>query len=155
MADGVGAAGSIWGLDLSWGMLRVSRQALRRHKGDLPIRLLQGDALVLPFRPEAFDAVVLSFTLESFGEAEMPQVLREAARVLRVGGRIGIVSLSSRHPGELVTRMYWWAHKAVPGIIDCRPIDPSERLKEAGFHIADEVERSMWGLRVAIVVAHR
>jgi demethylmenaquinone methyltransferase/2-methoxy-6-polyprenyl-1,4-benzoquinol methylase len=155
MAAEVGGGGSVWGLDLSRGMLRVCQRKLLKDRRGSSIRLVQGDGLKLPFRRNLFDVVVLSFTLELFGESEMPQVLREASRLMREKGRLGIVSLSNRHPGELATRAYWRAHRALPAIIDCRPIDAPGIVAASGYDLVEEVERLMWGLRVAILVAQK
>jgi ubiquinone/menaquinone biosynthesis C-methylase UbiE len=155
MAAAVGSAGRVWGLDLSGGMLRQCRRRLPADPENRFIRLTQADGLRLPFRPDAFDAVLLSFTLELFGDDEIPGVLRETARVLRSHGRVGVVSLSNRKPDELATRIYWRAHRAAPGLIDCRPINASETLRASGYALVEDVERSMWGLRVAVLVAQK
>jgi demethylmenaquinone methyltransferase/2-methoxy-6-polyprenyl-1,4-benzoquinol methylase len=155
MTTWVGEAGAVCGLDLSREMLRACQRGLSRDRRGLSARLVQGDGLQLPFRRNAFDVVVLSFTLELFGESEIPLVLQETARVMRSKGRIGVVSLSSRHPGELATRVYWRAHKALPSIIDCRPIDASGILAASGYELTEEVERSMWGLSVTVLVAQK
>jgi demethylmenaquinone methyltransferase/2-methoxy-6-polyprenyl-1,4-benzoquinol methylase len=155
VATWVGEGGAVCGLDLSREMLRACQRGLSRDRRGLSVRLVQGDGLQLPFRRNAFDVVVLSFTLELFGESEIPLVLQETARVMRGKGRIGVVSLSNRHPDELATRVYWWAHKALPGIIDCRPIDAPGILETHGYELIEEVERSMWGLRVTVLVAQK
>jgi demethylmenaquinone methyltransferase/2-methoxy-6-polyprenyl-1,4-benzoquinol methylase len=136
-------------------MLRVCRRRLLRNRQHSSIGLIQGDGLRLPFRAGAFDIVLMSFTLELFAEDEMPQVLQEAARVLRREGRLGIACLSSRHPGELATRAYWRVHRALPAIVDCRPIDAPALLGAHGYELTEEAERSMWGLRVAILVGRK
>jgi demethylmenaquinone methyltransferase/2-methoxy-6-polyprenyl-1,4-benzoquinol methylase len=46
----------------------------------------------LPFRDKAFDAVVISFGLRNV--ADVPQALREMARVVRPGGRLVICEFS-------------------------------------------------------------
>jgi ubiquinone/menaquinone biosynthesis C-methylase UbiE len=155
MAARVGGAGAVWGLDLSRGMLRVCQRKLLKDRRGSSIRLIQGDGLQLPFRQNLFDVVVLSFTLELFGESEMPRVLREASRLMREKGRLGIVSLSNQHPGELATRAYWRARRALPAILDCRPVDAPGIVAASGYDLVEEVERSMWGLRASILVARK
>jgi ubiquinone/menaquinone biosynthesis C-methylase UbiE len=155
MAARVGGAGAVWGLDLSRGMLRVCQRKLLHDRQRSSIRLVQGDGLQLPCRQDLFDVVLLSFTLELFSENEIPQVLQEVARVMRGKGRLGIVSLSDQYAGELATRAYWRAHQALPSLIDCRPIDAPALLKASGYELIEEVERSMWGLRVTILVARK
>lgn len=79
LADDVGHAGQVHGVDLSWGMMAVARRrvqsaALRN------VSLTIGDARALCFRSSVFDAVFMSFTLELFDGA-IPNVLVEVRRV--------------------------------------------------------------------------
>jgi ubiquinone/menaquinone biosynthesis C-methylase UbiE len=155
VASMLGQGGRVYGLDLSRRMLR---ECQRRLSGAAPpprVVLVQGDGARLPFQDHGFDAILLSFTLELFPERKMRQVLQEVARALRKDGRLGVVSLSNLHPEELPTRLYWHAHRAMPQLIDCRPIDAPGILCGQGFEIAEAEERSMWGLRVSIVVARK
>ena len=155
MAERVGSTGVVWGLDLSRRMLRVCVRGLRGRPEQHRIRPIQGDGLRLPCRANAFHALLLSFTLELFEEQESLLVLRETARVLRPGGRLGVVCLSNRHPDELATRLYWRAHRACPSLIDCRPIDAPAILEANGYRLVHTVERSMWGIRATVLVACR
>jgi ubiquinone/menaquinone biosynthesis C-methylase UbiE len=155
MAERVGRAGIVLGLDLSRGMQEVSQRALRRGHHESLVRLVQGDGLRLPFRSSVFNIVQMSFTLELFSEHEIPRILREAARVMCGEGRLGLVCLSSRDPAGFATRAYWQAHRAFPAIIDCRPIGAPDILAANGYEVTEAVERSMWGLRVSVLVARK
>lgn len=73
------------GLDLSAGMLRVGQEAARRTGIDVP--LLQADAGRLPLRDAVFDVVCSAYGAIPF-VADSAAVMREAARVLRPGGRL-------------------------------------------------------------------
>lgn len=75
------------GLDLTPAMLARARCKAAASK--LDIRLDVGDARRLPYGDAAFDAVVLHLILAVTPHPE--QVLAEAARVLRRGGRILIL----------------------------------------------------------------
>lgn len=87
------AAGARWlatqgaqvvALDLSAGMLRHARAAGART--GVPVPLVQGDALALPFPARTFDAVCTAFGAIPF-VADSATVMREVYRVLRPGGR--------------------------------------------------------------------
>lgn len=75
------------GLDLSGGMLRQSRQRLRA--AGLPPRLVQANALYLPFAPGSFESIVLTFAFSAMPDGD--GVLAEIARVLRPGGVLALV----------------------------------------------------------------
>ncbi|SCL23961.1 Methyltransferase domain-containing protein [Micromonospora inyonensis] len=90
---GCGAAAARWlatqgarpvALDLSAGMLRHAAQSADRSGVRVP--LVQADALALPFADAAFDTVCTAFGAIPF-VADSAAVMREAARVLRPGGR--------------------------------------------------------------------
>ena len=72
------------GIDASRTQLRAARRALGVERRDVP--LVRGDAEALPFRDGSFDLVFGDFGALTFGDPE--RILPEAARVLRVGGRL-------------------------------------------------------------------
>ena len=95
----------------------------------------------------------MSFTLELFEEADIPRVLAEVGRVLRPGGRLGVVSLASREPATPITEVYEWLHRHFPHFIDCRPIAAEALIQDAGFRIEKTLDMSIWGLPVVSVTA--
>ncbi len=151
LAEAVGGSGSVAGVDISEEMLRVARSRLEKAGLLEHVDLRLGDATSLPFDAEEYDAVFASFTLELFAPSEIPIVLKECRRVLRPGGRIGVVALAKKD--SMAVRIYEWAHAKFPDFIDCHPIFVSQVIEEAGFRVAETVEKSMWGLPVEIVVA--
>ena len=127
---------------------RAVRLGLDRRVG-----LAQGDALHLPFRPQSFDAVSMSFTLELFDTPEMPRVLAECCRVLRDGGRIGVVAISKEGAHGWVTGAYEWGHRRWPGVLDCRPIHAGRWLERAGLVVTQSAHTSIAGLGIEAVLA--
>lgn len=81
-------------LDLTRAM--ISRAAPRR--GRLDLHWVQGDSQRLPFRNESFDHVLMHLILAIVPDSR--SALREAARVLRTGGRIFVLDKFLRR-GEL------------------------------------------------------
>ena len=78
----VGPGGSVAGLDVNEGMLRVARRAAPG------IEWKQGRAEALPFADGEFDAVVCQFGLMFF--EDRAAAVREMVRVLRPGGRLAV-----------------------------------------------------------------
>ena len=72
------------GLDVSAGMLAHAVAAMRRD--DAPVPLVQAGAEHLPFADASFDLVCSAFGAIPF-VSDSARVMREAARVLRPGGR--------------------------------------------------------------------
>lgn len=160
LAESVGEQGNVFGVDLSQRMLaetriRVARSGLEacpERKRWARISLLCGDGANLPVKPASFDLLLMSFTLELFDTPEIPQVLSECKRVLRPGGRMGVVSLA-REPFNWPVRLYEWAHERWPSAVDCRPIYARQVVEQAGFAVAQVRREVMWGLPVEIVLA--
>ncbi len=71
------------GVDLSLGMLQAA-------KTDAP--LLQGDLLLLPIADQSVDAAVCGFALRNL--VDLQTFFDELARVVRPGGRIGLLDVS-------------------------------------------------------------
>lgn len=84
-------------VDTSAKMIEAAKVRLAPYKN---ARALAVDGAALPFRAGSFDDVLLFHTL-TYAE-EPARVLSECARVLRVGGRLTVLSLD-RHEHESVT----------------------------------------------------
>ncbi len=155
LAQAVGNSGRVYGLDLSEGMLNITRAKIEKADLSQRVTLIWGDGAKLPFQANCFDAIFMSFTLELFDTPEIPHVLQGCQQVLRPGGRICVVAMSKKGNANLATRLYEWAHRQFPKYVDCRPIFVQQSLVENDFQIAEEIEMSMWGLPVAIVLAKK
>ncbi|MCG6885999.1 MAG: methyltransferase domain-containing protein [Proteobacteria bacterium] len=77
------SGGKYTGLDVTPAMLRYAQRRIQHHQD---IRLQQGDVMALPFEDNHFDVVVMHLILAVVPEPV--QALREAARVLKPGGRV-------------------------------------------------------------------
>ena len=152
IGEAVTEGGSVSGVDLSWGMARVAQRRLRGARRTSRIGLVCGDALRLPVRDAIMDALFLSFTLELLEATEIPLALSECRRVLRRGGRMGLVCLSSEAGSSAVNSIYTWAHARWPRMLDCRPIRPRDWLAASAFEVSARRGMSLWGLGVEALV---
>jgi ubiquinone/menaquinone biosynthesis C-methylase UbiE len=154
LAKAVGQEGKVFGIDLSEGMRAQARERLAKERLIDRVELSCTDATRLPYPEGSMDAVFLSFTLELFDTPEIPEVLAECKRVLRAGGRIGVVALTREGPEGFAVEAYEWTHEHFPNLLDCRPIFVRRSLEDAGFSIQDATITKMW-VPVEIVVAEK
>ncbi len=155
LARAVGDAGRVCGIDISEGMRGIALARLEDASLSGRVTLECGDATRLPYADDSFDAVCMSFTLELFDTPEIPVVLGECRRVLRSGGRLGVVAMAKGDPPGVMEWLYEWAHRKWPRYVDCRPIYPARALEEAGFRIQATTPLSMWGLSGEIVLGEK
>jgi ubiquinone/menaquinone biosynthesis C-methylase UbiE len=155
LAQAAGDKGMVCDIDLSPRMLGVARARLDAHGLAQRVLLASGDAVHLPCADETFDAIFMSFVLELFDSPEIPQVLLECRRALRIGGRIVVVSLSRADGLNRIGKLYEWGHRHFPALLDCRMIYVQQALHEAGFVIRDVTRMSLYGLSVEVVLAYK
>lgn len=86
-------ASRITGVDLSEGMLAVGREKVRREGLESRITLQQADCLALPMPDCSFDAVTVAYGVRNF--QHLLQGYREMLRVLRPGGTLTVIELST------------------------------------------------------------
>ena len=146
IARSVGKNGKAYGIDISPGMLEVTKRKLEKAQLIDRVELYCGDAASLPWDDNTFDAVFMSFTLELFDTPEIGKVLEEVKRVLKSRGRLGVVSMSKEDGESKLLRLYEWVHKKWPKYVDCRPIYVEQSLKDAGYEIKSKKKVSLLGL---------
>jgi demethylmenaquinone methyltransferase/2-methoxy-6-polyprenyl-1,4-benzoquinol methylase len=82
----------ITGIDFSEAMLKIARRKIKKRGFDIKIRLLQGDALHLPFENGSFDIVSIGFGLRNLTDRQGG--IDEMVRILNNGGRVLILEFS-------------------------------------------------------------
>jgi ubiquinone/menaquinone biosynthesis C-methylase UbiE len=155
IAEMVGETGKAYGIDISSGMLEVTRKRLEKVALIDRVELYCGDAMEMPFDDDKFNAVFSSFTLELFDTPEIPKVLNEIMRVSKPKGRLVIVSMSKEDGDSILIKLYEWSHNKFPKYADCRPIYVEQSLKDAGFEIKHKEKMRLFGLPGEIVVAEK
>jgi demethylmenaquinone methyltransferase / 2-methoxy-6-polyprenyl-1,4-benzoquinol methylase len=92
--------------------LDFSERMLERARGKEPaIEWIRGDVLALPFDEASFDAVTVGFGVRNV--EDLAAGLRELRRVLRPGGRIGILEIT-RPRGALAPFYRLWFDRVIP-----------------------------------------
>jgi ubiquinone/menaquinone biosynthesis C-methylase UbiE len=155
LVEAVGSSGKVYGLDLSAGMRQVAGKKIAKAGLSERVELVCGDAAALPYPDGFLDAVFISFTLELFDTPEIPLVLQQCWRVLKVGGRLGVVAMGKRGKEGWMSRIYAWSHDRFPVSVDCRPIYTRQSLEQTQFQITESKEGRMFGLPVDIVLARK
>ncbi len=98
-------AGSVVGLDFSGRMLERARRKAPE------LEWVNGDVLALPFEDASFDSAVVGFGVRNVEDLEA--ALRELRRVLRPGGRLGVLEITT--PRGLLKPFYrLWFDRIVP-----------------------------------------
>jgi len=149
----VGETGSVYGIDLSEGMIHQAKTRFKKQGIDQSVNIVQGDCLDLPFKSSVFDGIFISFTLEIFGDAEIQSVLEACSSCLRPDGHLCVVSMSKQGGNRVMQKAYEWSHRKFPKMVDCRPIQLSAAIKEAGFLIEKTEIFSLAGIGCEVVLA--
>lgn len=155
MAELVGENGKVYGIDISSGMLEVTKQRIEEAGLLDRVELYCEDALKMPYQDNKFDAVFMSFTLELFDMPEISKVLCEIKRILKQNGRLGVLSMSKEDGDSILSRLYEWMHTQFPQYADCRPIYVEHSIKDAGFEIKYKEKVKLFSLPIEIVVSVR
>ncbi len=103
---------TVVGSDFSDGMLDVARKKSPPTGGRADITWEQGNALALPYEDASFDAATVGFGARNF--SDLPQGLREMARVVRPGGRVVVLEITTPQKPPLSTFFSLWFDRIVP-----------------------------------------
>jgi ubiquinone/menaquinone biosynthesis C-methylase UbiE len=88
----------IIGMDLSSGQIRAARE----RTGFSNVEFVEGDACTTGFEDGRFDKVFITHALHEMWRADRLQVLCEARRILRAGGKVVILELDN--PESFIVR---------------------------------------------------
>jgi demethylmenaquinone methyltransferase/2-methoxy-6-polyprenyl-1,4-benzoquinol methylase len=110
LSQAVEPGGSVLATDFSEKMLEIARQKASRRA--CAVSFSAANALALPFEDSSFDAATVGFGVRNFSDLE--QGLRELARVVRPGGRVVILEMTTPVRPPLSTFFSLWFDRIVP-----------------------------------------
>ena len=108
MLDGV----HVTGVDISEGMMDVGRQKVRQMGLTERIAFEREDCTSLSYPDASFDAVTAAFGIRNF--ADLDKGLQEMCRVLRKGGHLSIVELTTPVSFPMRQLFHVYAHTVLP-----------------------------------------
>jgi demethylmenaquinone methyltransferase/2-methoxy-6-polyprenyl-1,4-benzoquinol methylase len=103
-----GRGASVTGLDFSEGMLELARSKAPQ------LEWVQGNALDLAYAAAEFDAATVGFGARNF--SDLDQGIREMARVVKPGGRVVILEITTPERPPLSWFFSLWFDRAVPAV---------------------------------------
>jgi demethylmenaquinone methyltransferase / 2-methoxy-6-polyprenyl-1,4-benzoquinol methylase len=104
----VAPGGEVIGSDFSDGMLALARQK------DPSLRWEWGNALDLPYEDDAFAAATVGFGARNF--SDLDRGLAEMVRVVRPGGRVVVLEITTPQRPPLSTFFSIWFDRVVPAL---------------------------------------
>lgn len=133
----VGAGGKVYGLDMTDEMLELAREN-QRTAGVHNVEFLKGDIQQIPLPSESVDVVISNCVINL--APDKAQVLSEAFRVLKPGGRFAVsdVVVTGQVSPALRRDMELWVG-CIAGALD--EAEYKRRLLSAGF---DAIEVETW-----------
>ncbi len=133
----VGPAGKAYGLDMTDDMLALAREN-QRNAGVENVEFLKGEIEHIPLPDNSVDVIISNCVINLSGDKD--QVLREAFRVLKPGGRFAVSDVVVRGagvvPAEIRRNMELWVGCVAGALKDSEYTD---KLTKAGF-AAIEIE---------------
>jgi demethylmenaquinone methyltransferase / 2-methoxy-6-polyprenyl-1,4-benzoquinol methylase len=112
LAGRVAPAGQVVGVDFSERMLELARGKV--SEAGPAAEFLWANALELPFADGEFDAATVGFGARNF--ADLERGLSEMTRVVRPGGRIVILEITTPRRPPLSTFFSLWFDRVVPAL---------------------------------------
>jgi demethylmenaquinone methyltransferase / 2-methoxy-6-polyprenyl-1,4-benzoquinol methylase len=147
LARRVGPSGAVVGCDFSEQMLVFAREKAAREQSPADLTFEWANALELPYADGEFAAATVGFGARNFSDLE--QGLREMRRVVRPGGKVVVLEITTPTRPPLSTFYRVWFDRIVPGLgrfagdSDAYTYLPSSVRRFPGPHeLAATMERS-------------
>ena len=100
------------GTDISEGMMKIGKEKVAREKLEHIISFQKEDCLNLSFPDNTFDAVTAAFGIRNF--QSLDQGLKEMYRVLKKGGHLSIVELTTPVHFPMKQLFHIYSHTVLP-----------------------------------------
>jgi ubiquinone/menaquinone biosynthesis C-methylase UbiE len=129
----VGPTGKVYGLDMTDDMLSLAREN-QRKAGVTNVEFLKGEIEQIPLPDGSVDVIISNCVINL--SADKDQVLREACRVLKPGGRFAVSDVIARGevPAEIRESIELWIGCVAGALNDTEYRD---KLARAGFTAID------------------
>ncbi len=105
---------SVTGIDLSEGMIEVGRKKIEAAGLSDTITLMAGDCLAMPFDDNTFDCVTVAYGVRNFEHLDAGY--REMLRVLRPGGMICVIELSTPQSPIVLPFYKFYTRHIIPAV---------------------------------------
>jgi arsenite methyltransferase len=125
----VGPTGKVYGLDMTDDMLALAREN-QRKAGVTNVEFLKGDIEQIPLPDHSIDLIISNCVINLSPDKD--QVLKEAFRVLKPGGRLAVSDIVIRGtmPKEIRHSVELWAGCVAGALEESMYL---EKLQQAGF----------------------
>jgi demethylmenaquinone methyltransferase/2-methoxy-6-polyprenyl-1,4-benzoquinol methylase len=114
LAGRVAPGGEVVGMDFAEAMLERARAKGAAAPAGSELRFEWGNALALDYEDDHFDAATVAFGARNF--AQLERGLAEMARVVRPGGRVVILEITTPRKPPLSWFYSLWFDRIVPGL---------------------------------------
>jgi len=103
---------SLIGADISEGMMQIGREKVAQKGLDSIISFEKEDCLALSYPDSSYDAVMAAFGIRNF--ADLDKGLKEMCRVLKPGGHLSIVELTTPVSFPMKQLFHVYSHTVLP-----------------------------------------
>jgi SAM-dependent methyltransferase len=157
LAHHLPAAASYRGVDLSPVMVRLASERLASFGSRASVRLTEGGPATNE-PSESCDRFVSNFVLDLLSSEDIEVVIREAHRMLRPGGLLGLSSLTFGFTtaSRIVSSTWLKIHALRPSLVGgCRPLELLDVLPEKAWRVCHRARLAPFAIPLEAVVAER